>query len=104
MAEWKIIADECDLIEGNPVEVIINNKIILLIKTHSLVLGFDGLCPHQKARLVLGAVDGEWLHCPQHQAKFRLSDGLCGPGWVLPRLKKYQTKVDNGKVLILFDD
>ena len=104
MAEWKIIADECDVVEGKPVEVIFESKVILLLKANDVVSGFEGLCPHQKARLVFGTVDETWLHCPQHQAKFCLSDGMCGPGWVLPPLKKYRTKVDNGKILLLFDD
>ena len=34
MAEWKIIADECDLVEDKPVEVIADGKIILLIKLY----------------------------------------------------------------------
>ena len=104
MAEWKIIANECDVVEGKPVEVIFESKVILLLKANDVVSGFEGLCPHQKARLVFGTVDETWLHCPQHQAKFRLSDGMCGPGWVLPPLKTYKTKVDNGKILLLFDD
>jgi 3-phenylpropionate/trans-cinnamate dioxygenase ferredoxin subunit len=104
MAEWKIIADECDVVKGKPVEVIFEGKVILLIKLDDAVLGFEGLCPHQKSRLVFGTVDETWLHCPQHQAKFRLSDGVCGPGWILPPLKTYKIKVDNGKIFSLFDD
>ena len=104
MVEWKIIADECVLVEDKPVEVIVDGKIILLIKTGNLVAGFEGLCPHQKARLVFGAVDGTWLQCPQHQAKFRLSDGMCGPGWVLPNLKRYRIKVEKGKIFLLLND
>ena len=104
MAEWKVVSKECDVVEGKPFEIISEGKVILLVKMKNKVTGFEGLCPHQKARLVFGTVDETWLNCPQHQAKFRLSDGKCGPGWVLPSLKIYRTKVDNGRILLLFDD
>ena len=103
MTEWKIVANECDIVEGEPLEVISDGKVFLLIRRNARVIGFEGLCPHQKARLVFGTVDETWLHCPQHQARFRLSDGVCGPGWALPSLKSYRTKIDNGKVFLCLE-
>ena len=102
MAEWKIIADECDLVENKPVEVIADGKIILLIKAGTWCR-FEGLCPHQKARLVFGVVR-DMVTLPTAPGKFRLSDGMCGPGWVLPCLKRYRIKVENGKIFLLLDD
>jgi nitrite reductase/ring-hydroxylating ferredoxin subunit len=53
------------------------------------------------ARLVNGTLlDDGRLQCPHHLANFNLADGQCDPGWVLPPLMRYATKVQDGHILV----
>jgi nitrite reductase/ring-hydroxylating ferredoxin subunit len=65
------------------------------------VRAVQGLCPHASTRLVKGRITDEGrLACPAHAATFALGDGRCGPGWVLPALQRYPTKIADGMVLL----
>jgi 3-phenylpropionate/trans-cinnamate dioxygenase ferredoxin subunit len=54
---------------------------VALIREGDRVYAFEELCPHAGANLVEGEVRRGALSCPQHRARFRLSDGkvLSGP-------------------------
>jgi nitrite reductase/ring-hydroxylating ferredoxin subunit len=54
---------------------------IALVREGNRVFAFEEHCPHAGADLVEGRVRRGVIHCPQHRARFRLSDGtsLSGP-------------------------
>jgi 3-phenylpropionate/trans-cinnamate dioxygenase ferredoxin subunit len=97
---WQVVAELDELPPGGLGEAAVGRQVVLLLRRGQEVLAFQGLCPHQFARLAEGTVTGDWLQCPRHQARFNLTDGRCGPGWTLPPLKRYAVKLDKGKVLL----
>lgn len=82
-------------------EVAVGRELVLLIRRGEEVVAVQGLCPHAFARLSGGRVDdGGELHCPRHMARFRLTDGACVAGWVLPALRRYPVRVEDGRILL----
>ncbi len=98
---WQAVARFGELPEEGLREVAVGRALVLLVCRAGSLQAVQALCPHQMAPLAEGHVDAEgWLHCPRHKASFRLSDGACGPGWVLPRLRRYAVRLDGGQVLL----
>jgi 3-phenylpropionate/trans-cinnamate dioxygenase ferredoxin subunit len=81
-------------------EVVIGRSVVVLVRRGNEVLAFQGLCPHQSARLAEGTLVGNELQCARHLARFRLSDGSCGAGWQLPALKRYAVRIDDDEILL----
>ena len=99
--DWQAVVAVADMPESGIHEVVLGQRLVLIVRTADGFTAVQGLCPHQAARLKDGRVDAEgFLHCPRHMAKFRLVDGVCGGGWELPPLQRFATKIENGTVLI----
>ncbi len=97
---WQVAAALPEISQGLH-ELILGNEVVLLVRRGDEILAMQGLCPHTFARLADGQIDAEgWLHCPRHKARFRLADGACGSGWVLPPLRQYEVRVADGMVLL----
>ena len=103
---WQQVATLVAIAPGGLVDVVVGRDLVLLWRAAEgdEVRAFQGLCPHEFARLSEGAVEemaGDcWLRCPRHLARFRLADGACGPGWALAPLKRYAVRVEKGQVLL----
>ncbi|MDF2368641.1 Rieske (2Fe-2S) protein [Sneathiella sp.] len=98
MREWQKVASVEDITADQPLEVIVEDTIVILLKVGDAVKAYQGLCPHQFARLSLGSISKGSLHCPHHKASFDIHDGTCGPGWQLPALREYHVRVEAGMV------
>jgi 3-phenylpropionate/trans-cinnamate dioxygenase ferredoxin subunit len=96
--QWQEVAAVEDITTGQPLEVIVEDTVVILLKVGDAVKAYQGLCPHQFARLSLGSISKDSLHCPQQRACFDIHDGTCGPGWQLPALRQYHVRVDAGVV------
>lgn len=81
-------------------DVQIGRRLVLLIAQDDGVQAFQGLCPHQMARLSEGEIIGDVLQCPHHLAQFRLDTGDCTGGWQLPPLRRYAVRVDGDEILL----
>jgi 3-phenylpropionate/trans-cinnamate dioxygenase ferredoxin subunit len=97
---WRKIAALDNLADGLH-EVMVGSDVVVIVRLGEKIAAVQGLCPHAFARLSEGSVDDAWrLHCPRHKACFGIDDGLCGPGWVLPPLRRYKVRVEDGDVLL----
>tara|TARA_S200000501_G_scaffold331182_1_gene332997 strand:+ start:729 stop:1100 length:372 start_codon:yes stop_codon:yes gene_type:complete len=97
---WQFATMAESVSADKPVEAVIGDNIIIIVEREAGFAAFQGFCPHAWARLSEGRIEAGWLHCPQHLAKFCLKDGSCGPGWQLPPLKEYPTRVHDACVLV----
>ena len=97
---WQAVARLEALVPDKPQEAVVGNRLVLLLRQGDIVTAYQGLCPHQAARLAFGRVADGWLHCPHHQARFNLADGACGPGWQMPALKRFATRIEEGVILL----
>ena len=100
--EWHEVANIADTSSDRPLEVIVGDTVVILVKFGKDVMAYQGLCPHQFARLSQGTIAGDSLHCPRHKASFDIHDGTCGPGWQLPALRQYRVRIKAGVVLLAY--
>ncbi len=87
-----------ELNDSKPLEVLVGDILLFLVLHDGNIKAFQGLCPHQAARLGQGQVVDGQVHCPHHRARFSLEDGSCSPGWDLPALTNYPAQLRDGIV------
>lgn len=102
---WQSVAALDDIAPQGLSDVVVGRELVMLWRgADGTVRAFQGLCPHEFARLAEGTVESDetacWVKCPRHLARFRLGDGVCGPGWVLPPLRRYAVRIAGGKVML----
>ncbi|MBO0333126.1 Rieske 2Fe-2S domain-containing protein [Sneathiella sp. CAU 1612] len=100
--EWRTVASIEDIAADRPLEIIIDETFLLLVKVKGDIKTYQGLCPHQFAKLSMGTISEGFIHCPRHKACFDAYNGKCGPGWQLPALRQYHIRVDAGEVAIAY--
>jgi 3-phenylpropionate/trans-cinnamate dioxygenase ferredoxin subunit len=100
--EWRPVASVDDIAADRPLEIIIDETFLLLVEVQGEIRAYQGLCPHQFARLSMGTISEGFIHCPRHKACFDLQSGDCGPGWQLPALREYRLRIEAGKVAIAY--
>lgn len=97
---WLEVASLGDLKPDHPFEVVVDQTVVILVRVERNVIAYQGLCPHQFARLGRGKVVDGWLRCPHHRAGFCLKSGECGPGWALPALQRFDVRVEGDTILL----
>jgi len=101
--DWRTVASWADFPNSGLLDVEVDGMLVLLVKQNGDVRAVQGLCPHAFARLAGGRVDEAGaLHCPRHLARFSLDDGACLSGWIVPPLKRYAVRVEDGAVQLPF--
>jgi len=74
---WHPVAASCELAAGTARKVRLLGEDLVLLRTASNRLGLlEAACPHRRASLAHGEVDGETLLCPYHGWTFA-ADGRC---------------------------
>ncbi len=73
---------------------------MLLVRDGERVFACERACPHEQADLSLGRVAGGRLSCPRHLASFDLNDGHISPGWPSRPLRRYPTRIRDGRIWV----
>ena len=60
----------------------------------------DVMCTHEDQSLAEGLVIGTVIECPLHQGRFDIRSGKAMSSPVCIDLKTYETRIENGRVLI----
>ncbi len=93
-----------DLREGELTRVRLQDQRILLTLLESLPVAFGEFCPHGAASLSQGHVRGCLVCCPDHGYCFDMGNGrIAWPVDESYRLRRYATKVEDGRVRICLD-
>ena len=102
MAEsWEFVCNS-DEIELEDVKGVILNRIpIAVYRLASGVYATQNRCTHQLALLSRGFVFDEVIECPVHQGRFHIPTGRAMGAPVTDALKIFETKEENGKILVL---
>jgi anthranilate 1,2-dioxygenase ferredoxin subunit len=76
----------------------------ILIVNHDPPRASTPLCPHKFAPLEEGHLEDGCLHCPVHDAAFKLESGepRDGDGWA-GELDMYPAKLEDGKIWVQID-
>ncbi len=118
MAEWKAVGTEGMLEDGEMTEVKVVDAVLLLARVEGQYYAAQGLCPHMRAHLARGKLNGLLVTCPAHRSRFDLRQGRNLewaprlPGLIRrmaqvlqsPRdLRTYSTRVADGQVWVKMD-
>jgi 3-phenylpropionate/trans-cinnamate dioxygenase ferredoxin subunit len=85
---------------GMFMRVTIESHGIVVARSGNVVYAFQGTCPHEKADLSQGRIEGDRLVCPRHLACFNLGDGRVSRGWNVDALKLYPVRIENGMIAV----
>ena len=97
---WTVVASVDDVAQTILHEVHVGRQIVLLVKVGDEIRAYQGLCPHQLARLSEGMLVDDTIQCPRHLARFSIDDGRCKGGWQLEPLRRFGVRIDNGEILL----
>jgi nitrite reductase/ring-hydroxylating ferredoxin subunit/multimeric flavodoxin WrbA len=86
---------------GQPVsQVRAGSTLIALVCRGGVFSAISGACNHVGGPLGEGRLEGEFVVCPWHNWKFHHRTGEGEPGFEDDRVPSYETKVENGRVLV----
>jgi 3-phenylpropionate/trans-cinnamate dioxygenase ferredoxin subunit len=95
-----VVAKLADLPDGGLVRVMLEDHALVLARQGDAVYAFQRTCPHEKADLAQGRIEGGRVICARHLASFGLVDGQASHGWKLDALKLYPVRVSDGEIAI----
>lgn len=103
-----------DIPDGQMKAFSVKGREVLIARAEKKIYAASDICPHMKARLSRGTLQGTTVTCPRHASKFDLKDGhvvrwtnltgitlTIGKLFRSPRsLEIYPVKVEDDKVYI----
>lgn len=92
--------DESALADNSMEIIEIEGRKIVLAKRTGKISAFDNTCPHLGGSLGRGTLQGNAVACPLHRWTFDLSTGKCVSGLPDEKVAIYETRVENGKILV----
>lgn len=72
---WYLVAAYDDITHDEALPVDVGRKEIALCKIGGTVYAFSNICTHEYACMSDGFIDGEFIECPLHQARFHIPTG-----------------------------
>lgn len=102
MYDWQIVKElNINAIEENkPIELIVGNKEVGLLRKGEELFAFAAKCPHASGRFCDGWTDAQGrLVCPLHKYRFDPANGrnTSGEGY---KLKTYPVEIRAGNIYI----
>ena len=97
---FRPVLDE-SVLADNSMEIIeIEGQKIVLIKRNGKIHALDNTCPHLGGSLGRGTLKANTVICPLHHWTFDLGTGKAVMGVPDEKVATYETRVENGKILI----
>lgn len=75
MAEYTEVVKTSEMNNGEMRGISVRGKDILLAKVDDKFYAVTNICPHMKAKLSNGTLNGTIVTCPRHASQFELKDG-----------------------------
>ena len=114
MPEYIEVCNSEDIPGGGMKTFSVNDRKVLIARAENRIYAASDVCPHMKARLSSGTLEGTTVTCPRHASRFDLKDGhvvqwtnlsgitlAVGKLFRSPRpLEIYPVKVEDGKIYI----
>ena len=111
---WMEAREADQLAEGDKRVVALGNREVLLVRHRGQTYAMASRCPHMRAHLVKGTIQGDAIVCPRHHSAFDLATGDVkawspwppGVGRVLgvisreKTLQVYETRQRNSTILV----
>lgn len=102
--KWHLVCDAGELDVEDVIGFEHAGKNYAVYRTPSGCYATDGKCTHAGGILADGLVTGEYIECPQHQAKFHIPTGEAKSAPASVDLKTYPVKIEQDKIYIALPD
>jgi nitrite reductase/ring-hydroxylating ferredoxin subunit/alkylhydroperoxidase/carboxymuconolactone decarboxylase family protein YurZ len=99
MDEFKKIATVDQLVPGQGMTAVVNDKYVAVFNVNGEFHALDGVCPHMGGLLGNGTLDGCVVKCPEHGMRFDVVTGG-PPGGRGLSAKKFAVKVEGEDVMV----
>lgn len=100
LPDWTEVAALADFPPNGVYRVLVEGHAVVLLKLDDGIAAAQGSCPHERADLGQGRIEGCRLVCPRHLLKFDLATGAPSAGWQVSPLKLYATRAREGRIEI----
>jgi 3-phenylpropionate/trans-cinnamate dioxygenase ferredoxin subunit len=97
---WTFAGEESAVTEDEPLSVKVGETMVGVYSLNGHIHALEDVCPHADALLSQGFIDGEYVECPLHGALFHIPTGKCTKGPAERDLALFETKIENGKILL----
>ena len=95
-----VVATLGQLPDGAFLPVLVDGHGLVLARDGDAIYAFQATCPHEKADLAQGRIEGGRLICPRHLASYDLVDGQVSRGWKVDALKLYPVRIEGGEIAV----
>ena len=99
MAEFVKVAKTSDLAPGEKILVEYEDEDVGLFNLDGEIHAISDVCTHDGGPLVEGDLDGEWIICPRHGARFNVKTGAQTMPAFMP-VPLYEVKIEGDDILI----
>lgn len=99
MAEFIKVAKLSDLSPGEKIRVEYEDEDVGLINLDNEIYAISDVCTHDDGPLMDGELEGEYIICPRHGARFNIKTG----DYTFPAfapLPRYQVKIEGNDIFI----
>jgi 3-phenylpropionate/trans-cinnamate dioxygenase ferredoxin subunit len=114
MSDYVEVLKRVEMNNGELRGISVGGKELLLAKVDDHFYAASNVCPHLKAKLARGTLNGTIVTCPRHGSQFDLKDGHAvrwtdwsGPKLALSKLlmaprplQTYEVKTEGDRVLV----
>ena len=99
MVDFKKVAKTSDLAPGQKILVEYEDEDVGLFNIDGEYYAISDVCTHDDGPLVEGALDGEYVICPRHGARFNIKTGEQTMPAIAP-VPRYRVKIEGDDILI----
>ena len=100
MSKFVKVASASELSAGEGKVVDAEGQSIALFNVDGTFTAIDNTCTHVGGPLGEGALVGDIVNCPWHDAEFNVKTGACTGGPAKSDVKSFPVKVDGDDVLV----
>ncbi len=99
MAEFIKVAKVSDLAPGEKMVVEYDDEDVGLFNIEGKIYAISDICTHDSGPLVEGTLEGEWIICPRHGARFNVKSGQQTMPAFAP-VPLYNVKIEGDDILV----
>lgn len=103
MRRWVTVAEEGELEPGQYKSVEIEGEQIAIYNVNGEFYATGDVCTHDGGILTGGELEGDVITCPRHGAQFDVTTGDVLRMPAFEPIPTYETRVEDGRVQVLFE-
>lgn len=101
MSDWVRVADDADIVEGEPFASEWQGEAIALYRHEGAVYAIGDICTHENVRLSDGWLEEGRIECPLHQSCFEIRTGkVIEGGPATEDVPAYAVKIEDDGVFV----